>query len=35
VNHANDLGTQGWELVSVVIDDNRADKFVGYLKRKK
>ena len=35
VNQANDLGGQGWELVSVVVDTTRPDKYVGYLKRKK
>jgi hypothetical protein len=32
---ANTLGAQGWEMVSVVLDTSRPDKYVGYLKRKK
>jgi hypothetical protein len=32
---ANTLGTQGWEMVGVVLDTTRPDKYVGYLKRKK
>jgi len=35
LTQANDLGGQGWELVSVVVDTTRPDKYVGYLKRKK
>lgn len=35
LTQANDLGSQGWELVSVVVDTTRPDKYVGYLKRKK
>ncbi|HWY67785.1 MAG TPA: hypothetical protein VNX88_03920 [Terriglobales bacterium] len=35
LNQANDLGGQSWELVSVVVDTTRPDKYVGYLKRKK
>jgi hypothetical protein len=35
LSQVNDLGNQGWELVSVVIDTTRGDKYVGYLKRKK
>jgi len=34
-NQANTQGTQGWELVSVVVDSSRSDKYVGFLKRKK
>lgn len=30
---ANNLGKQGWELVSVAVDVQRPDKYVGYLKR--
>ena len=32
---ANTLGAQGWEMVGVVLDASRPDKYVGYLKRKK
>jgi len=32
---ANTLGAQGWEMVGVVLDTTRPDKYVGYLKRKK
>ena len=32
---ANTLGAQGWEMVGVVLDTSRVDKYVGYLKRKK
>lgn len=32
---ANTLGAQGWEMVSVVLDPSRTDKYVGYLKRRK
>ena len=35
LTQANDLGSQGWELVSVVVDTTRPDKYLGYLKRKK
>jgi hypothetical protein len=30
---ANALGAEGWEMVSVAVDTNRQDRFVGYLKR--
>lgn len=33
LSNASDLGTQGWELVSVALDPARPDKYVGYLKR--
>ena len=32
---ANALGAEGWEMVSVVVDTNRPDRYVGYLKRLK
>lgn len=32
---ANALGAQGWEMVGMVLDTSRPDKYVGYLKRKK
>jgi len=32
---ANSLGARGWEIVSVVLDQSRTDKYVGYLKRRK
>jgi hypothetical protein len=32
---ANALGAEGWEMVSVVVDTNRQDRYVGYLKRPK
>ena len=35
ISQANALGAQGWELVSVVLDSSRPDKYVGYLKRKR
>jgi hypothetical protein len=35
LNQANTQGTQGWELAGVVVDTNRSDKYVGFLKRKK
>jgi len=31
---ANALGAQGWEMVSVAVDTNRPDRYVGYLKRR-
>jgi hypothetical protein len=34
-SQANALGAQGWEMVGIVLDTTRADKYVGYLKRKK
>ena len=34
-SQANTLGAQGWEMVGVVLDTSRPDKYVGYLKRKK
>jgi len=34
-SQANTLGLQGWEMVGVVLDTSRPDKYVGYLKRKK
>jgi hypothetical protein len=34
-SQANTLGLQGWEMVGVVLDTSRTDKYVGYLKRKK
>jgi len=30
---ANALGSEGWEMVSVAVDTNRPDRYVGYLKR--
>ena len=30
---ANALGAEGWEMISVVVDTNRHDRYVGYLKR--
>ena len=35
LNQANTLGTQGWELAGVVVDTDRSDKYVGFLKREK
>ena len=35
LNQANTQGTQGWELAGIVVDTNRSDKYVGFLKRKK
>jgi hypothetical protein len=35
LNQASNQGTQGWELAAVVVDTNRPDKYVGFLKRKK
>jgi hypothetical protein len=35
LNQANTQGTQGWELAGVVVDNDRSDKYVGFLKRKK
>jgi len=32
---ANALGAEGWEMVSVVVDTTRQDRYVGYLKRLK
>jgi hypothetical protein len=32
---ANSLGAQGWEMVGIVLDTSRPDKYVGYLKRQK
>jgi hypothetical protein len=34
-SQANTLGAQGWEMVSVVVDTTRPDKYVGYLKKRK
>ncbi len=34
-NQANAQGALGWEMVSVVLDTSRPDKYVGYLKRRK
>ena len=35
LTQTNSQGTQGWELAGVVVDTNRPDKYVGFLKRKK
>jgi len=35
LSQANTQGTQGWELVGVVVDRSRPDKYVGFFKRKK
>ena len=35
LDQANAQGTQDWELVGVVVDSSRPDKYVGFLKRKK
>ena len=35
LSQANTQGTQGWELVGVMVDSSRPDKYVGFLKRKK
>jgi hypothetical protein len=35
LNQATSQGTQGWELAGVVVDTDRSDKYVGFLKRKK
>lgn len=34
-SEANALGAQGWEMVGVVLDTTRPDKYVGYMKRKR
>jgi len=35
LSQANTQGMHGWELVGVVVDTARPDKYVGFLKRKK
>ncbi|MGB8725515.1 MAG: hypothetical protein WCD15_22365 [Terriglobales bacterium] len=33
LSSANALGAEGWEMISVAVDANRPDRYVGYLKR--